>query len=300
MIPFDWQEAMKSGVYISGTTGTGKTDVAMYQAEQLMKEGVIVIVFDPSQDWRKRSFFESYRTIPSRLAGMYEWDAEHWIPNHSMIFDISELSVKQAQRFVEGFCKALMEQQAKCESNPTRYFLIFEEAQIYFPQGCMTAIALQEVVRMMTVGRNFGVRFCCITQFASMIDKKAMRYMTQRYFGTTDEPNDVTYIGKFFRNKDYPEAMPMFNREEVEDMLPLIPAGRFIYKKGEYHTVFQITPFLSETKPQPAEVPERTAIAPVAETRQYQNTGNGIMAMARLAFVIIFALIFLWIIANAR
>ena len=49
-IPFDADEAMKSGVYISGTTGTGKSDIAMYQAEELMKEGIIIIVFDPTQD----------------------------------------------------------------------------------------------------------------------------------------------------------------------------------------------------------------------------------------------------------
>jgi hypothetical protein len=316
MIPFNTEEAMKSGTYISGTTGTGKSDIAMYQAEQLMKEGIIVIVFDPSQDWPRRSFLEHYWKITSQLAEMYEW-----IPDHSSIFDISELSVKQAQRFVEGFCNAIMTQQAKpkcmfnvdqleacendvcqkcefrkadnkdiyCNWKPKRYFLIFEEAHMYFPQGCMTAIAMQNTVRMMTQGRNFGVRFCCITQFASMIDKKAMRYMRQRYFGYTDEPNDTEYILRMF---------PKEFKEHGTRYLMGLKAGQFIYKCGNEVDQFEITPFTSETKPQLAEVSQRRS--PTITPQQYQNTGGGAAAILRLTFLTIFATIFLWIIANAK
>jgi len=52
-LKFDFEETMKSGVLVSGTTGTGKSDLGMYLADRLMKEGIIIVVFDSSQDWQK-------------------------------------------------------------------------------------------------------------------------------------------------------------------------------------------------------------------------------------------------------
>ena len=203
MIPFDKEEAMRSGVYCSGTTGTGKSDVLMYVAEELMKQDIIVIVFDPSQDWQNRSSIPHYR---SKEYG-YILHPEA-IPKQSTIFDFSKISINQEQLIVEEFCKLIMLYQAETpEKQRKQYFLIFEEAHTYFPEGCMRAKRYQNTVRMMTQGRNYGVRFGCITQFASLIDKNAMRYMKQRYIGYTDEPNDVEYVKRFFPKK---------NREDLE------------------------------------------------------------------------------------
>jgi len=293
MIPFSTEEAMKSGVYISGTTGTGKSDIGMYQAEELMREGVIVIVFDPSQDWITRSSIRGY-AMPKM--DEYLWNG--YIPQRNFIFDLSQLTIIEQQGFVEDFCKKLIEQQAKtkcefgvyCDWKPKQYYIIFEEAQIYFPQGYMMSRSYRNTVRMMTQGRNFGVRFCCITQFASMIDKKAMRYMRQRYFGYTDEPNDTEYILKMF---------PKEFREQGTKYLMGLKAGQFIYKCGNAVDQFEIAPFQSETKPQPTEeIPQKATIVPLSP--QNQNTGSNGIAIARLMFLTIFAMIFLWIIANAK
>jgi hypothetical protein len=287
-IPFSTEEAMKSGVYISGTTGTGKSDIAMYQAEQLMREGIIVIVFDPSQDWITRSSIRGF--------GMPKMDEYLWnghVPQRNFIFDLSQLCIVENEGFVEDFCKALMRQQARETTNRLRYFLIFEEAHTYFPQGCMTARAYRNTVRMMTQGRNYGVRFACITQFAAMIDKNAMRYMTQRYFGTTDEPNDVAYIGRFFPKKKNTSDMFYF-REHIETLLPTLKSGEFIFKGRAWQTTFEITPFASESTPTITEPPPAPPIAPMPQ----QNAGSGAVAMAKLLFLTMFAILFLWIISS--
>lgn len=59
-IPFSVEEAMKSGSYISGTTGTGKSDVGMEQADMLMQEGITVFGFDGTMDWLARSTVPHY------------------------------------------------------------------------------------------------------------------------------------------------------------------------------------------------------------------------------------------------
>jgi hypothetical protein len=220
----------------------------------------------------------------------YLWNG--YVPQRNFIFDLSQLTIIEREGFVEDFCKALMHQQALETTNRLKYFLIFEEAHVFFPQGCMTARAHKNAIYMMTQGRNYNVRFACITQFASILDKKAMRYMRQRYFGATDEPNDVRYIEQFF-----PRERQSHN---VQITLEGLGAGQFLYKFGKHSEIVEITPFLSETKPKLAEVPQRAPIAPTADTRQYQNTGGNAIATARLAFVILFALALLWIMANMR
>ena len=263
MIPFDKEEAMRSGVYISGTTGTGKSDIAMYQAEELMKEGIIVIVFDPTQDWQNRSNIPSY-TVTQTLLGF----------ERNIIYDISHLTNTQQQELVEWFCKQLILYQASLPQEKRKpHFIIFEEAHTYFPEGCMRAKRYQNTVRMMTQGRNYGIRFACITQFASLIDKNAMRYMKQRYIGYTDEPNDVEYILKFF---------PKQFREQAEKWLRKLEAGQFIYKCGDKYDQIQIQSYKSETKPQQI-IPSK--IDP-PEPPQKQNGSAILYLIIALLFVV--------------
>ena len=141
----------------------------------------------------------------------------------------------------------------------------------------MRAKAYRNTVRMMTQGRNYGIRFACITQFASLIDKNAMRYMRQRYIGYTDEPNDLEYILRFF---------PKRFREQVEKMLRKLEAGQFIYKCGDKINQIKIEPFTSSTKPQKIETPD----PPIAEDTPQTKHGNNGKAIATIITAMLFFL----------
>lgn len=271
--PFDVEEAMRTGVYGSGSTGMGKSDVFMEIAEKLMKENIIVVVFDPSQDWQERSTIPQF-TRP--VISEYLWNEQiQWENLTSCIWDLSQLTTVEMQGFVEDFCKKLMKWQSSIpQEKRKRIFLIFEEGQIYFPEGCMNAKAYRNTSRMMTVGRNFGIRFACITQFASAIDKKAMRYMRQRYFGYTDEPNDTEYVLKMF---------PKQLREQIN--LRGLQAGQFYYKCGDAYDQFQIEPFKNNTQPQKIEPPEPTEpITPIS----FSLKSDDKKALAKLTIAILF------------
>jgi hypothetical protein len=117
------------------------------------------------------------------------------------------------------------------------FFLVFEEAHNYFFQNCFRSTEFAELVQILTGGRNYKIRFEAITQFASMIDKNAMRYMKQRYFGYSDEPNDLDYIAGFLG--------------EQSKQLDNLKAGEFLYKYGRevrqvYNEIYE-----SKTKPKP-------------------------------------------------
>jgi len=91
--------------------------------------------------------------------------------------------------------------------NPSRkqFFLMFEEGSSYFREGFMRSKRFGNTSMLMSEGRNYGVRFMVITQFFASIDKIAIRYMRQRYFGSTNEPRDVEYITKFFAREQKEE-----------------------------------------------------------------------------------------------
>jgi DNA helicase HerA-like ATPase len=126
----------------------------------------------------------------------------------------------QFQEIADQFCWLLYQYQAKRSlAERKSLFIIFEEAQISFPQGVLTAKRLQNVVRVLTVGRNFKIRVGVITQFAAMLDKSGMRYMRERYFGWTIEPNDVSYLAKFIGD-DNAESLRMLKSGEFLHSLP--------------------------------------------------------------------------------
>jgi hypothetical protein len=263
-LKFNLEEAMKSGVLVSGTTGTGKSDVGMYLTDQLMNEGIIVVVFDSSQDWQKRSSIARYQTL-----AIPHIDT---VPERSVIFDISRLSVEQRQKLIENFSQTLYQRQAM---NPSRrqYFLIFEEGSSYFREGFMRGKRFSNTAMLMSEGRNYGVRFMVITQFFASIDKMSMRYMRQRYFGYTDELNDVSYVKAFLGDQ----------ASKLRDL----SAGQFIYYNAGRTTKISIEPYTSTTPKISIQQPDTPAILkPNAQPRA--RTYDPTIAIARLILMAIF------------
>lgn len=192
---FNFEEALKTGFYTSGTTGCGKSDIGMYCADILRSNGVTLFVFDPSQDWMTRypiSYIVNFKVNSSARPLSADLSS---VKLRDTIFDVSNLTTLQFQEIADQFCWQLYSHQAQTSPEKRgKIFVIFEEAQLVLPEGSMRAKRLQNVVRLATVGRNFGVRIGVITQFAAMIDKNISRYMVQRYYGWTIEWNDVKRI----------------------------------------------------------------------------------------------------------
>ena len=190
----DINEILKSGCYVSGTSGHGKSDLLMYISDLLMQNNVIVIVIDSSQDWSLRSSIPKVQTITNT------WIDQ--ILEDSSIMDISFLTIQERQTYVENFCRILYEQQAKTPKHLRKqFFIVFEESHVYLTEAMLRSKKFQNITRLLTEGRNYNVRFACITQFASLISKVAMKFMRMRFFGYADEPNDLKFISGFLGSK---------------------------------------------------------------------------------------------------
>jgi len=178
---FDIEEALRTGFFICGTSGTGKTNLAKWLVQKLVENGITVYVIDASQSWLRNS-----PITKSVVVEPYGKQTISWRSNENVVFDVSRLYVKDQRRFVELFCSQVFN--AHVQGYVRNWeFLVFEETQLYLPNHSLKSKVYQEVMRLVTSGRNFKIRFGLITQFASLVDKTVVKITKQRYFGYTDE-----------------------------------------------------------------------------------------------------------------
>jgi len=212
MFQFDLKEVMISGVFISGGTGSGKSNLAFLLADQLMKNGVTVYAFDPSQVWKRES------SIPNcvSISEVIKEKSFIILPKASTIYDISLLQPSKQRNFVEHFCRVLFNERAKSTERPPT-FLVFEESQLYIRQGELQTEVAEEILRIITVGRNYNIRFALLAQFPSMIDRAAIKYCKLKFYGYCDF-DDVEYLRSFIGTQ--------------ADALNTLKVGEFVYCFG--------------------------------------------------------------------
>lgn len=175
---------MRLAVAMLVSRGVGKSDVAMKIVDKLNDDGVICIAFDSSLDWLKRSSISQYLTVKP--------NSDLPIPEQNMIFDLSMLTPMEQQKTVENFNKKLFEFQV-LNNSKKRYGLFYEESQNYFPLNALRSKRCQNSMRLLTVGRNFGISVCAISQFTATVDKELLKNSGQIFIGMTSELNAVSY-----------------------------------------------------------------------------------------------------------
>lgn len=276
-LPFDTKEALKTGVFVCGSSGSGKTILAHSLTSLLMKCDVTVYVFDPAQSWQESGIPYIVEVLPN-VSFQINW-------KQSCIYDISRLTHPQRQEFANQWCRALMDHRKAMRKSRHPIFVWFEDGHTYFPQGCMRAKRHSDVVELVTLGQNFDVRFGAITQFPSMIDKLLVKMTKQRYFGWTSETNDVRYI----------EGIIGAN---MASRLKLLNVGQFVYDypvRGGCTKEIQVPMFRSEITPQP--IPTEFA---KRDTRQVRNgKGSNIRGLDALSLLLSVMSIIIWLLIIA-
>lgn len=211
----DIAEAHRSGVFIEGTSGTGKTNQGMNIGRELMSRGTILFVIDPTQAWRRKFYPIG---VCLAIHSLQHKQTVNW-NDISTIFDTSILTPMEQQKFIEAFCAQIMHVAInRSEQSRPNIIIVFEEAHTPIYNGCMRSKKAQQTARLLTQGRNFKIRFIAITQFASMVDKLPVKMAQQRYFFRTSEKNDMAYVEEFVGSK--------------VDMLPDLKIGECLYDFG--------------------------------------------------------------------
>jgi hypothetical protein len=266
---FNVSEAMQTTTFISGSRGVGKSDVSMRIVDQLTSEGIICVAFDSSMDWLKRSSISRYVTIKPY--------SDLKIPDQNTIIDMSMLTPNQQQAIVERFCEKLFEHQITDMAN--KYYLVFEESQLYFPLNSIRAKRYQYTTRVLTVGRNVNVSICAISQFPSLIDCELRKNAQQIYIGCTSEKNTLAYW----------KGMLGKNADQLKDL----QNGEFIYYCRNKLSKIQIDVYENHTTKTRIAIPEPTLTPITLKPKQ-----TDVIALLNLAVVGGFMLIVLSQILN--
>ena len=265
----DVKQLFESNGLILGSRHTGKSDIAMLVSDKAMLEKAVVVVFDPSLDWIVRSSIKQYVKV--------EPYAVLDIPTESVIYDVSFCSPQDQQRIVENFGKNLFEHQAQT-SNRKQYLVIFEESHTYFYQGCMREQNMRNTVRLLSVGRNVNIAVMLISQFASMLDKFAIKHSTsQMWCGFTREPNDLKYLKQILGS-------------EVEKLSKL-EDGQFLYLTRNGLSKINIEPYESENVKTQIQIPRPSILPEQAQPKKPNQSVN--IALAKVAVIAIFCLLML-------
>ena len=243
-IPFDVKEALDTGFSCMGTSQSGKTNLAKWLVQELLKHDITVFVIDASQAWLRETPIHKHIQIYG--------DEKEIEFDKSAVFDISALKARKKIHFVDQLCQFLYNSHVDGITRKHE-FLVFEEAQVYMPQGSFRLSTrkksmLESVVDIVTIGANFNLRFGVITQFPAMVDKSPVKICQQRYFGWTTEKNDMTYI-KHFIGKEWAKKLTELERGEFiynyRGQKELIKTERFSNSRNWFNSQSNFELFLS-------------------------------------------------------
>ena len=210
-------ELMKlRGTAMFGNRGSGKSNLVKLLVRQLLNQNVTVKIFDPSQTHLRESDIQYYQILNSYT------DLED-IRNDSytsMIFDTSRLYPEEQKLFI-SLIMANDFQDATENKRVNWLRHVIEECQLVLNSTVLRSRAGQEALRWVTVGRNFKLTYLLASQRPSLVSTTAISLTGARYFGNLDEPNDLSKLKKFIRNKD------------ILAKVPELTVGEFIVKLSQ-------------------------------------------------------------------
>jgi len=207
---FDIDLAKRSGVFITGKRGVGKTNLAMNIVDTLIQNNIDVIVFDPSRAWRYSSI-ENYTEIPEHI----EQIRIECPTRDSIVYDLSLLYVYAQKEIIRNIVAGYFRRQVR---DPDRWrIFVFEECQTLIHRNRLSSREAQEILRLITVGRNFKLSYILLTTRPSLVDTSLVALSDQIYIGRLDDINDIRRVKRWIG--------------VYEHRISRLKTGQFIYRR---------------------------------------------------------------------
>jgi len=227
---FDWREAQKSNILISGTNSTGKSRLACKLANILKTFGWTIICFDNSSVWREISDIPIFIEI-CEDENYYEVPI---LEGKNVIYDISQLIPTQQKELVDFVLLDLWNN--RDNQNFSWVMVILEEFELY---GRTTRGQIaQNIFRIMHAGRNRQIRTLAVTTDLALIDASFIRLCGLRYHARLNIESNSKRRFRQYYGKEW---------LEVANSLPL---GQFIYLNKNKLQLINVPLFEAKTKPQ--------------------------------------------------
>ena len=173
----DLDEMQRSNLLISGSNNSGKTNLACQIVSTLQRFKWRILAFDSSGAWREQSDIPIYCTVD------FDARTESFkvsLFNDSIIYDMTLLLPSEQKLFVDIILLDLWHKQLEAQ-NQEWVLVVLEEAQLYCKN--VRGQVAENILRIMSVGRNQKVRVMAITPDLALIDSSYIRLCNQRFHG---------------------------------------------------------------------------------------------------------------------
>jgi len=241
---FDLNEGLRSGTMIIGGKGTGKTNLCKLIAKEYIAKSNIVKVFDVSSAWLENTPIPNYvEVVPSTILDISLYK--------SCVFDLSKLYVKQIKSFVAQVIAQEFQLQVKTPKALRKWIIYcFEDSVISLPRNRLSSIEAEELMRLITVGRNYDLGYIGIVQRPALSDTTVFELSAQKYIGRLDGENDKRKLRNYI--------------DDDVQHLDSLEIGEFLYDLGDTTKKISVPLFASESKPKRIE----TAMQPQQQSKE--------------------------------
>ena len=177
-------------------------------------------IFDPSQSHIKESDIKLFQVVSTYtdLEDIYN------DPYQSMIFDTSRLYPEEQKLFISSVMAEDFEDATETQRDNWLCHVV-EECQLVLNSTVLRSRVGQEALRWVSTGRNFKLTYMIVSQRPSLVSTTAISLTGARYFAQLDEPNDLSKLRKFIRDK------------EVLSSVPELQTGEFVAKMSKARIV---------------------------------------------------------------
>lgn len=226
-------DILESGIFVSGGPKSGKTNLVMDIAGQLMKDDNIQLkVFDSAQN-----YVHNFENITYQDLDIDTLENEgFYFGDQSILFNMNIVTPKDSKKTISEIVSYDYEYQRQLKEigEMNRWIVyVVEEAQ-----NILYNVGDTDVWRtFISQGRNFNLAFIFITRRMAEVHPKVRSHMRGFMWG---RPNDALEIEKATK------AMG----EEIAMMLPKLNTGEFIYWRGlNGYTINNVPLYKSSTNP---------------------------------------------------
>lgn len=196
-------------LWVTGESGSGKSNACMLLASQWVSAGRQLIALDSHGEYSALWGMNPSKTVrigygdePVNESSV-DWVMDYVRDGYNVLMDLShwaDVNPKVLDQFVREFMLALY---AWRRQKPAQTLVLVEECQTYIPQAQSTGQSdnVKAFVAMLTGGRKFGLNFVLSSQRQSLVDINAVSACNVRLFMRISEASDWKRIKVYLPEK---------------------------------------------------------------------------------------------------
>ncbi|AWR99076.1 ATP-binding protein [Metallosphaera hakonensis] len=208
------EQVSRKCVAVLGIRGSGKSNTAKVLAEELIREGISLVVVDPDGEYRGLNavVFDKFNVEPEELVNVL-------LVGKSVVLDVNDWN-NEVFEFLTSFFTYLWEVSKIYKKD---IFILLEEAHEFIPQGERTPLS-DVLVRIALRGRKRGLGLLLVSQRSAKVNKDVLTQSEIYFLHKVVHPVDV---------RVYREILPIKSKELESEIKSMGVGEAIFYKDGE-------------------------------------------------------------------